>query len=329
MFKARLAFLSLSAALLMGFFAYSQKIRTYPELSASLLVMNGVEVQIKGYGCRSKDFEAALQDIKARYRKLESLMSRFLPESEIFRINRAQGFVQVDKGTFELLEISKQLYRESRGAFDIACLPLLQLWKEAAKAGKLPLESAILKARTAGSVETVQLDPVHLQVQIAPGMGLDLGGIAQGYFADQGVEILKNHGISRGLVNCSGEIAVFDDRERPEAFSIGIFDPVTFQSDGKVSMLKGAVSTSGNYARYFEVNGRKYSHIVDPVTGWPASQTASVTVQGPTAVEADAWSTACAVIAARGEDPYAALPSGFRILALVKDAADSKNPQQP
>lgn len=324
--KARVAFLLISAALLLGFFTYTQNVRRYPELSASLFVMNGVEVEIKGYDCRQGDFEKAFGEIKNQFKALENRMSRFLPDSEISRINRegSKVSVKVDASTFQLLQESKRIFNGSRGAFDIACLPLLQLWKDSAKRGSLPTEGSIRAAKATGSAANIQLDPALFNVRIQPGMGLDLGGIAQGYFSDQGVEMLRKYGIPRGLVNCSGEIAVFDDRATPKSFSVAIYNPKTGKSDGKVELFSGAVSTSGNYARYFEVAGQKYSHIVDPVSGWPANRTASVTLQGPSAVEADAWSTACAVIASRGEDPYPILPEGFKILALVMDEVDSK-----
>lgn len=322
--KARLLFVLTATLVLLGFHYYAANLRRFHELSASVFVMNGVEVQIKGYDTTRKAFGKSLEDIREAFQNFEGRMSRFKADSEISRINRegADGPVPVDASTFAVLEASQAVAKVSSGAFDISCLPLLQLWKQAAKNKTLPDVNAIAAAKAKGNFQDIALDPVNRTVRIKAGMGLDLGGIAQGYFADKGAAILRQHGISRGLVNCSGEIAVFDDRKSPEPFSIAIFDPKTGSSETKVSLQQGAVSTSGNYARYVEIAGKKYSHIVDPVSGWPANRTASVTIQGPSAILADAWSTALAVIASRGEDPAKVLPPGFKVLALVVEAQE-------
>lgn len=317
--KARFLFLAVAALVLLGFHAYGRTFRNYYELSTSIYAMNGIEIEVKGYGTNRRAFGKAVAEMRTRFEELENRLSRFKEGSEISRINRegAAAPVAVDATTFRLLEAAGRISEQSEGAFDITCLPLLQVWKQAAKEGKPPADEVLAALQARGSYRDVRLDPARRSVMIRPGMGLDLGGIAQGLFADEGIEILRRHGIRRGLVNCSGEIAVYDDRAEPAPFSIAIYDPRTRKSDRAVTLTRGAVSTSGSYARYVEIGGRKYSHIVDPASGRPADRTASVTLQAPTAVEADAWSTACAVLAARGQDPARTLPPGCRIWAMV------------
>lgn len=320
--KAKLLFLAGAALVLLGFHAYARNLRSYYQLSTSILAMGGVEIEVKAYHTDRRTFAAAVAETRARFEELEARLSRFREDSDVSRVNRsgAEAPVPVDATTFRLLETARRVSEASAGAFDVSCLPLILLWKEAAREGHLPDAEAVTAARSRGSFRDVSLDPDRRTVRISPGMGLDLGGIAQGLFADEGVAILRRHGIRRGLVNCSGEVAAYDDRPRPEPFDVAILDPRTGRSDRAARIDRGAVSTSGSYARFVEIGGRRYSHIVDPATGWPADRTASVTVQAPTAVEADAWSTACAVLAARGEDPSRFLPDGFRLLALVSDA---------
>ncbi len=243
-------------------------------------------------------------------------MSRFKPGSDIAQINQLgpSSPVPVDPATFRILETSVQVSRASGGAFDISILPVILLWQQAGKQKQLPSPEAIAAAKARVSYQNIQLD--RGSVQIAPGMGLDLGGIAQGWFADEGIAILRKHGIRRGLVNCSGEIAVYDERPTPAPFSIAIYDPGTGKSSQTLKLTQGAVATSGGYYRFVEIAGQKYSHILDPLTGKPANGTTSITVQGPTATEADAWSTACAVLESRGLDPAKVLPAGFRIWGI-------------
>jgi len=311
--KTRALFLLSAALVLLGFFAYGRTVRNYYELSTTLIAMDGVEVEIKGYDTNRKTFGKAVEAFKERLRVLEDRMSRFKPGSDIARINQlgSSSPVPVDPATFRVLEISTQVSKASGGAFDVSILPVILLWQQAGKQKQLPSPEIIATTKTQVNYQNIRLD--NGSVRIAPGMGLDLGGIAQGWFADEGIAVLRRHGIRRGLVNCSGEIAVYDDRPTPAPFSIAIYDPSTGKSSQTLKLTQGAVATSGGYYRFVEIAGRKYSHILDPSTGLPANGTASITVQGPTATEADAWSTACAVLESRGTDPTPMLPAGFRV----------------
>jgi len=315
--KARVLFLVSAALLLVAFFAYGRTVRSYYELSATLHAMGGVEIEVKGYDTNPQTFKKAFEEIKQRLIVLEDRMSRFKAGSDITRINElgSTAPVPVDPATYQILQTAVRISKASGGAFDVSILPVIQLWKQAGKENRFPTPERIASTRSKVSYLAILLN--QGTVGITPGMGLDLGGIAQGWFADEGLAILRRHGIQRGLVNCSGEVAVYDDRSQPVPFSIAILDPRTGKTDRHIALTQGAVATSGGYYRFVEIGGRKYSHILDPATGQPADRTASVTIQGPTATEADAWSTACAVIAARGADPTTVLPKGFRIWGLM------------
>lgn len=317
--KARIGFL-LAAALVLGLFGvYAGTFRTYHELSTTLLAMGGVEIEVKAYGTNRRAFGSAVSEIEGRFRELEARLTRFRPASDIGRINAAAGGppVAVHEDTLRVLLQAQGVSQASHRAFDVSVLPLLQLWKDAAKAQREPTDPERAAALARVDAARIAIDPVHRTVGVPEGMALDLGGIGQGLFADEGARILRAHGIRRGLVNASGEVAVFDDRPQSEPFAIGILDPRTGGQDGVVRLVRGAVATSGSYRRGVEVSGRHRSHILDPVRGTPADGTLSITVEGPTALEADAWSTACAVLASRGVDPRSVLPPGFRLHALI------------
>lgn len=317
--KARTGFL-LGAALILGLFlGYGRLFRTYPELSATLLAMGGVEIEVKAYGTTRRAFGKALGEIEGRFRELEARLTRFRPASDIGRMNLAAGKerVAVHEDTLRVLRQAQAVSAASARAFDVAVLPLLQAWKAAGQQQREPGAQELAAAVARGDCTRIGIDGAARTVLLPEGMAVDLGGIGQGVFADEGARILRAHGIRRGLVNASGEVAVFDDRPRPEPFTIGILDPRTGRADRTLQLARGAVATSGSYRRGVEVSGRHRSHILDPLTGRPADGTLSVTVEGPNATEADAWSTACAVLASRGLDPAAFLPAGFRLHALV------------
>lgn len=328
--KARVLFLVSAAVVLLAFHAYGRTLRNYYELSTTLPAMDGVEIEIKGYETNRQAFGKAVDEMRVRFEELEGRLSRFRPGSDVSKVNEegASTPVPVDPVTFSLLEKSLRVSEASDGAFDASILPVIQLWKKAGQEGRVPDAAAVASAKALVAYRAIALDPVKRTIRIQPGMGLDLGGIAQGLFADEGIAILRRHGIRRGLVNASGEVAVYDDRPAPESFSIAILDPLTGKSGQTVKLTKGAVATSGGYYRFVEIAGHKYSHILDPRTGKPADGTVSITVQAPTATEADAWSTACAVLASRGQDPSKSLPAGFQAWGVVLNAPQSNDQDQ-
>ena len=160
----------------------------------------------------------------------------------------------------------------------------------------MPGTGLLEDARARTGMQHVRLDPVKKTVYFdVPGMSIDLGGIAKGYFCDEGVAILRSYGIRRGIVNAAGDLVAFDDRETPRPFRIGIRSPAGDGLETTVEIPGGAVMTSGNYERYVTIEGKRYSHIINPVTGRPANQCRSVTILGPSGMVADALATGVAV----------------------------------
>lgn len=317
--KARIGFLVASCLVLGLFGAYSRHLRTYAELSTTLLAMGGVEIEVKAYETDRATFERAVKRMEGRFRELEAHLTRFRPDSDIGRLNAAagRGPVAIHGDTLQVLLKAREVAQASQRAFDVTVVPLIQLWKTAEREGREPSEAERAAACSRVDSARLELDPQAVTARLPEGMAVDLGGIGQGLFADEGVRILRAHGIRRGLVNASGEVAVYDDRPTPQPFQIGILDPRRDAPGSTLTLHRGAVATSGNYRRGVDVAGRHRSHILDPVSGRPVDAVRSITVEAPTALEADAWSTACAVLVGRGQDPKAFLPSGFRIHALL------------
>jgi len=260
----------------------------------------GTRVEITAGG---KDRAVVAARVEAAFReidRLEGLMSSFRPESEVSRINRAAGAapVAVSPEVFEVIARSLEVSRASEGAFDITFAALGELWDfSGPKPGKAPEPAEIAGKLKRVGWSRVQLDPKARTVFLPErGMRIGLGGIAKGCIVDQALKVLQTDGVDRALVAASGDMRSFA-RPGQRAWKIGIQDPVRRDRLlGELEMTNLAVATSGQYERFVEIEGRRYGHILDPRTGWPAAGCRSVTVLAGEAWEADALATAAFVL---------------------------------
>jgi thiamine biosynthesis lipoprotein len=194
-----------------------------------------------------------------------------------------------------VLKASIRYHALSGGSFDITAGPLIRLWGFIGGRRKAPSDKEIAFARSLLGTEKLELDPVSSTARLpAKGMEVDLGGIAKGYAVDRAVEVLKSAGVVRAVVNAGGDLFVLGGAsECPEGIHVGIRHPL---AEGKLlgwtAVREGAVATSGSYENYFIKDGRVYSHIIDPGTGYPVEGVLSATVLASTAMEADALATA-------------------------------------
>ncbi|MBI4722847.1 MAG: FAD:protein FMN transferase [Candidatus Stahlbacteria bacterium] len=194
--------------------------------------------------------------------KIDSLAS-FSGNGDIARINRGEN-IKPSTEVMEMIEAAMQISKMTDGAFDITIRPAMELWGDFKDSQNIPTDEEIKKVLPLIGYEKVAIIDGRVKFQ-APGMKIDLSGIAQGYAVDRAVEKLKSMGIKKGLVNLSGDIGVFGDR----VWKIGIKDP-RGQGITKVLKLKNqSVETSGDYERYFIVNGVRYHHILNPKTCFP------------------------------------------------------------
>jgi thiamine biosynthesis lipoprotein len=229
--------------------------------------------------------------------ELENTLSVFKPDSEISRLNRAAGQapIEVSGSTRTMLELSLKYAGVSEGCFDVTVNPLVRLWGFGKKGvpARLPDEETIQSVLSNVGYRHLVLSDSTVYLDRA-GMSVDLGGIAKGYAVDMCYDRLVESGAGDMIINLGGNIRCRGVPGSGRAWIIGVRNP--FDSDvlvGRIHLPSGmATATSGNYERFVEIEGRTYAHIIDPRSGLPVSGMAGVTVVSPTAVEADAMSTA-------------------------------------
>jgi thiamine biosynthesis lipoprotein len=225
-------------------------------------------------------------------RRIEVAYSRYRADSIVSRINAAAGgpeAVVVDEETTSLLHFAAQLHASSDGLFDITSGVLRRAWDFKAK--RVPTDAALRQLLPLIGWSQVEWTGQAIRLPRA-GMEVDFGGFGKEYAADRAMGALHAAGQRHGYVNLGGDIRVLGPRANGNAWRFGIQHPR--QDEGtiaSVELREGALATSGDYERYFEHEGRRYCHILDPQTGWPVSHWASVSVTAPACVAAGALST--------------------------------------
>ena len=257
---------------------------------------------------------SALIEAEARLRAVEARMSVWIEESEVSRLNRAPVGrpTPLSSDTLRVLHVARAATQQTGGAFDATCRPMIELWRRAGRDGRWPSDDAIAAARAASCWEGLRSTSTSV-VRLDEGFGVDLGGVAKGYAIDRALEALGAADLRGGLVEVGGDLACFGCAPDGGAWRVEIKGFAEEADDvgtvlGAIRLdVGGAVCTSGDYARFSEIEGRRVSHIVDPRTGRPADAVASVTVVAPDAMTADVWATALSVL---GEDGLDRLPDG-------------------
>jgi thiamine biosynthesis lipoprotein len=269
-------------------------------------------------GRAAPDWEA----LKAYTDREASLFDWRVPDSPVGRLNRGEAVApppEVAPTLAKALEVASA----TKGAFDPTVLPLVQLW-DFDHGGHLPPPVDIQEARRRVNWRQVSQD-AEGRCHLPAGFGLDLGGIAQGAVVDLLGAWLERRGFRRYLVEASGDILIAGQKGRDQPWTVAIRHPRRGQEFVGILKLgepgrKVAVVTSGDYERFFELGGRRYHHILDPATGYPATGLVSVTVIAPTCTEADALSTAAFVLGpARGLELLESLPGVEGLLIAEKD----------
>lgn len=254
-------------------------------------------------------------------RRIDRLMSTYRPDSELSRLNAvaARRAMPLSAELFGLIRQSLEFSQRSDGAFDVSYASVGYLYDFPSQ--QRPDTAAIRRALPGVDYRHVRLNAARRQVFFErPGMRIDLGGIAKGYAVDRAMSILKAGGIERAMVNAGGDTLIVGDRFG-KPWIVGIRDPNKRNEVAlRLPLTDAAISTSGDYERYFDEGGVRYHHIIDPKTGDSARLVRSATVIAPTAVESDALSTAVFVMGAerglamiermRDVDAVVVLPNG-------------------
>ncbi len=247
----------------------------------------------------STDATAARRASRAAFDRIEVLnkaLSDYDPESEISRLSASagKGPIRVGRDLFDVLERSKRISERSGGMFDATIAPVGRLWRRARRARKLPDPALIANARKLVGSDKMILDPAQHTVELKlPGMKLDVGGVAKGYAAQAALDVLREQGIRRALVGGAGDIVTSDPPPGTDGWRVAIapVDPRLPYRPPILLLKNAAVSTAGDAERFVEIDGRRYSHIVNPKTGMGHEDRASVTVVAPDGGTADALET--------------------------------------
>jgi thiamine biosynthesis lipoprotein len=251
------------------------------------------------------DAQGALVDAEACVNRLDALLSINSPDGDIFKINAAGGG-KVSPETQEIIGTALDIYVKTGGAFDISLLTVTQAWGFIDGDYHVP-DDALLQ----GILQSTGCDKVHMDdagaVRLdAPEVQLDLGGIAKGYVSDAVANLLRSKGVKSALISLGGNVYALGTKPGGERWKIAIADPFGVDEYACiVSVANRSVITSGDYQRYFEADGKRYHHILDPKTGYPADNgLVSVTVIGEQGIMCDALSTAFFVMGAQNSLDY-------------------------
>ena len=264
--------------------------------------------------------QAALTAGFEEIRRLEQMLSTWIDTSELSQVNRAAGHspVQVSAETFELLTIALDIAAQTDGAFNIAIGPAVRLWR-VTEAQRVPSDIELAIAGQYVDYHMIQLNPAEKTVYLEkPGMQIDVGGIGKGFTAEKVAAVMRRNGATGALIAVSGDFRIFGRRADGSSWPVGIQHP---RKPGHllatIDSTDEAVSTSGDYERFFLKDGVRYHHILDPATLKPARLCQSVTIVADNAVLADGYATGIFVL---GPVRGLALAERLRLGAAIVDA---------
>ena len=257
----------------------------------------GTTFRIEMYATDSARASKAAEAAFARAEDLEQIMSDYRADSELMRLARAGGAAPfpVTSDLYDVLEKSQWTSGLSHGVFDVSIGPLVDLWRAARKTQRLPDPVELAKAKALVDYRNIELDPAHRTVFLKrPGMKLDLGAIGKGYAADQMLAVLHSQGINHAMVIAGGEVVVGDPPPGASGWKVGMdmADADAGSPPCTVLLRAAAVSTSGDEHQFLILNGHRYSHVVNPQTGWALEGESSTTVIARDSTTADALATA-------------------------------------
>jgi len=269
----------------------------------------GSEFQYKLY-CENKSIcEKAVSESQERLNQIDFIFSNYREDSVLTKVNINASISAVTvPAEFIDLTVQSIYYSEfTSGAFDITIGKLYGLWKKSASTNQVPENSQIEAALKCTGYKKILLDKEKNTVSFDSNcLELDFGAIGKGYAVDEVVKIVKSHGIKKGLINFGGNIYALDKQVDEKGWEVGVNDP--FNKSSVVDFIyvnNLGVATSGDYEKYFLINGKRYSHIINPHTGYPVENLSSVTVLADSATKADALSTAFSVMGKNKTEEFA------------------------
>nr|WP_205608231.1 FAD:protein FMN transferase [Clostridium sporogenes] len=273
----------------------------------------GTIINIKAYG---KNADKAVQASVDKISDIENKMSLNISTSEINKINKNAGIapVKVSKNTFDVVKASLIYSEKTKGSFDITVEPLVSLWGIGTDKARIPSKDEINNALKLINYKDVVTNEKESTIMLKrKGQAIDLGAIAKGYTADELKKVLLNYNVSSAFLNLGGNVYVLGNKPDKTPWKIGVQNPLEPRGDylGIVSVSDKSVVTSGNYERFFERNGKRYHHIFDTKTGYPAEKgLISVSIISNKSIDGDALSTSVYTLG---------LDEGKKLIESLKD----------
>jgi thiamine biosynthesis lipoprotein len=323
-----LACLTSSSAAFFVHGSVEQRPSHYQATRMSMACAYAIEV----YGPDAESLPRVVEEAFDEVDRIDRLMSHYKADSPLSRLNRAAGLepVRVEPELFDFISEAMRYTRDSDGAFDITVGPLMKAWGFFRGEGRMPTDGELAAARRHVGASHVILDSAAKSIRFEePGVELDLGGIAKGYALDRVVALLRAQGIHAALISAGGStiygIGVPPGRD---GWEVSIQDPIDPRKIARrVSLKNRALSVAGSSEKSFEVDGVRYSHIMDPRTGMPAQGMLSVAVLTNTGTAGDALDDALFVLGPKGSqkllrglpgtEAFFFLPAGRRAWTLV------------
>ena len=266
------------------------------------------------------DGEQAFSEASARITELENTFSVTIPESDISKVNHAEGqTIEVSPDTALVVQKGIEIGDTSSGALDISIYPVLQAWGFTSQEKHVPSKETLRK-----ELERVDYSRIRMEgnsITLPSDMQTDLGALAKGYTGDEVIRIFHDHGAKSAIVSLGGNVQTLGTRPDGSLWKVGVVNPyIPSENMGVLEIADQAVITSGNYERYFEENGVRYWHIIDRKDGEPADNgLVSVTIVGSSGLECDALSTALFVESTEGAVSHWKRDSSFEMLLVTDD----------
>jgi thiamine biosynthesis lipoprotein len=291
----------------------------------------GAPVELILYAADERSANMAAEAVYDRFRQLNGVLSDYDPASELSKLSDTAGTnrkVPVSRDLWVVLLAAQQLADRSGGAFDITVGPYVKLWRRARREKEFPPPARLQAAAQSVGYRFLRLDAQeHTALLSRPGMRLDLGGIAAGYACDEALKVLAQHGITRAIIDASGDILAGDPPPGEPGWKIGIapLESRTGPPSRYLLLSRAAVTTSGDAWQFVQLGGKRYSHIVDPHTGLGLSTRSSVTVVAGDCITADSLATAACVLGpAKGLELIEQTPAAAAFIAVI-EGTEMKN----
>ncbi|WP_077366949.1 FAD:protein FMN transferase [Anaerosalibacter sp. Marseille-P3206] len=248
--------------------------------------------------------ENLLDTVFERLKEIENRMSKTIEKSDVSNINAKAGIeaVQVHEDVYYVLEKALYFAKLTNGAYEPTIGPLVELWnikgQNESEVKSLPDENDIHEALEKVDYKKLQLLEDNKVFLKEKGMKVDLGGIVKGYAADEIKRILKEKGVKSAIIDLGGNIYAYGSKTSGEAWKIGVQNPFDLSNYiGIINAVDNSIVTSGGYERYFELNGKRYHHIIDSKTGYPSqNELSAVSVISKDSIDGDALSTALFIL---------------------------------